>query len=116
MGSLFNKGLYATNLISYQWYLFLGGFGVTYLFAFMYGQTGYLKGRMSIVSTLVNIISVVIPFIGGIVIFGDALLITSPDIPFDFFRYFKILGFLWIILGVILCYHPTEKILETKSQ
>ena len=101
LGSVLNKGLYAINLIDGFFYILLIFFGISYSLAFFYSQAAYLKGRMSIVSTIVNIFSIIIPFIGGIFIFGDPL-ILSNEIPF--LGYLKIIGLISIVIGVLLNY------------
>lgn len=92
MGSLFNKGLYSLNLQQGFFIILLMFFGLSYFLAFVFGQAAYLKGRMSIVSVLVNILSILTPFIGGIIVFGEL------------FQIFKITGLVLIIVGILLNY------------
>ncbi len=92
MGSIFNKGLYSSNLHQGYFTILLILFVLSYFLAFIYGQAAYLKGRMSIVSVLVNIFSIFIPFIGGIIIFEES------------FQLLKITGLVLIIVGILLNY------------
>jgi len=100
MGSVFNKGLYSSNL-QQGYFTFLAIFFViSYFLAFIYGQAAYLKGRMSIVSVLVNILSILTPFMGGIIIFGES------------FQLLKITGLVLIIMGILLNYKKKNSIPE----
>ncbi len=92
MGSIFNKGLYSSNLQQGYFTILVILFVLSYFLAFIYGQAAYLKGRMSIVSVLVNILSILTPFIGGIIIFGES------------FQLLKISGLVLIIAGILLNY------------
>jgi transporter family protein len=100
LGSVINKGLYAINLVGF-FFIFLVLFGISYGMAFFYSQAAYLKGRMSIVSTIVNIFSIIIPFIGGIFIFGDPLILSTQN---PFLNYLKIIGLVSIVIGVFMNY------------
>lgn len=101
LGSVLNKGLYAINLVDGFFFVLLVIFGLSYGMAFFYSQAAYLKGRMSIVSTIVNIFSIIIPFIGGIFIFGDPLILSTQN---PFLNYLKIIGLVSIVIGVFMNY------------
>jgi drug/metabolite transporter (DMT)-like permease len=105
LGSLYNKALYASGNSVLLKVIFLSLFGLSYFFAFLTGQTAYLKGRMSIVSTFVNIMSIVTPFIGGVILFGESFVLSSELV---FFRWSKVLGLILIIIGIILNYPHQE--------
>jgi len=100
MGSVFNKGLYSSNLQQGYFTILVILFVISYFLAFIYGQAAYLKGRMSIVSVLVNILSILTPFIGGIIIFGES------------FQLLKISGLVLIIAGILLNYKKKNSIPE----
>ncbi len=97
LGGIANKGLYAVNIRSGYYWILSGIFVVTYIIAFFYGQAAYLKGRMSIVSTLVNIVSILTPFVGGILIFGEPLIITELS---GIYQWIKVFGLAVIIAGI----------------
>ena len=99
MGSVYNKVLFVEPISTL--YLILGGsfFTICYGFAFLFGQTAYLKGRMSIVSIIVNILSILTPFIGGALLFNESFIIESEQ---WFWRWSKILGVGLIASGIIL--------------
>ncbi|MHA1610739.1 MAG: EamA family transporter [Promethearchaeota archaeon] len=105
LGSLFNKALYASGMNGWYQALFLGLFGVTYFLAFLSGQQAYLVGRMSIVSTLVNIVSIVIPFLGGVFLFDEPLLIPGVT---GVEQFLKLIGLGCIIIGISLNYTPVD--------
>ncbi|MHA1561233.1 MAG: hypothetical protein ACTSPA_03835 [Promethearchaeota archaeon] len=100
MGSIFNKGLYSSNLQRGYFTILVILFVISYFLAFIYGQAAYLKGRMSIVSVLVNILSILTPFIGGIIIFEES------------FQLLKITGLVLIIVGILLNYKKENSIPE----
>ena len=110
LGAIFNKAMYQGSLEPKLLYflMFAALFGIAYFIAFVYGQFAYSEGRMSLVSTIVNITSILIPFIGGILIFGEKLLI-----PFDrkilFPQSFtKMMGLFIIIGGILIAYKPEK--------
>ncbi|WP_371804618.1 EamA family transporter [Candidatus Lokiarchaeum ossiferum] len=96
-GSIFNKAAYSTNNSYFLTTVFIIFFGISYGFAFLSGQSAYLNGRMSIVSTLVNVFSILTPFIGGILIFEETLIL---DTPIGWMKYLKIIGLICILLGI----------------
>ncbi len=102
LGSLFNKSAYSAGFGTPLSLLFLGLWGISYLFAFLYGQMAYIRGRMSMVSPIVNIISIIIPFIGGILVLGES--IYTPDSSSPLVSTFKIFGVIIIIMGILLSY------------
>ena len=77
------------NLINVYFFLFAIYNSLAYL-AF---QAALSNGRASIVFMLVNGISLVIPVIGGALIFNEALLI---------YPYYRLLGIILILLGIII--------------
>ncbi len=101
VGGLFNKAFYASNLAPNYQTLFIVLFIFSYVAAFFYGQAGYLRGRMSIISPIVNIVSIITPFIGGIIIFHENLLIPGKT---GIESGVKIIGMISIISGLILHY------------
>ncbi len=110
LGAIFNKAMYQETLEPRILFfsIFLIFFGISYFIAFLYGQFAYSKGRMSFVSTIVNIIGIIVPFIGGILIFGENFFIYfNGNLVFPN-SYMKILGFFLIIVGVLLAYNLKE--------
>ncbi|MBD3350953.1 MAG: EamA family transporter [Candidatus Lokiarchaeota archaeon] len=102
LGAVYNKAFYnpsVDNMISKL--LILGFFAISYALAFLYGQYSYSEGRMSIVSVIVNITSVVVPFIGGAIIFDESIiLIINESIIFPH-SYLKIIALTLILIGIL---------------
>lgn len=109
IGTIFNKSLFGfSNGFSIFEALILLLFVGSYGFAFMYGQFALSEGRLSIVAPISNITSIIIPFIGGIIIFGDNLFIPiSGNIVFPL-SFIKLIGLILIIAGVILIYKKPQ--------
>lgn len=99
MGSVYNKILFSINSSNFYKIIGLILFLSTYLGAFLYGQTAYLKGRMSIVSSLVNVMSIITPFIGGILLFNENFLLPNNN---GFWRFSKLIGTITILIGIVL--------------
>ena len=97
MGAIYNKSLYAQNISPALFYFSLSLFALTYTLAFFHGQAAYLHGRMSIISSVVNIFIILLPFLGGFLIFGDPLILSGVD---GIAQYVKIIGLILIILGI----------------
>lgn len=110
-GSIFNKAVYSSDNSLILTIIFVILFGISYSFAFLSGQSAYLNGRMSIVSTLVNVFSILTPFIGGIMIFEESLLINTPIV---WMKYLKIFGLICILLGI--AFTSIGKTKDSKSQ
>ncbi len=111
LGSIFNKAMYQ-NIYSpplLYFTIFAILFGISYFFAFIFGQFAYSEGRMAMVSTIVNVISILIPFIGGVLIFNEELLILFEDRYTFPNSYVKIFGLVLIIIGVLLAYKNDTK-------
>jgi drug/metabolite transporter (DMT)-like permease len=106
LGGVFNKTFYASNLRPGFFTFFLILFLVAYCTAYFYGQAAYLKGRISVISPIVNIFSILIPFFGGIIIFDEFLFISSASV---IVRSLKIVGFIFIIIGIMLNYTVAGK-------
>lgn len=119
LGGIFNKAL--LNSIDSgvgATLTMLAFFGLAYGLAFLYGQYAYSQGRMSMVSTLVNIISISVAFAGGIIIFGDSLIYyisiansggnDSLGVVFPW-SFMKLIGFALIISGILLA-HKKEQL------
>ena len=105
LGSIFNKSMYNPDITSKGYdismiLLFAGTYGM----AFLYGQYAYSEGRMSFVSTLVNISSILIPFIGGLFIFSDNINLV------------KAIGFVLIIVGILFAYKPIRNENDSKEE
>lgn len=81
-----------------------GLFAISYGIAFLYGQFSYSEGRMSFVSALVNIMSILVPFIGGILIFTENLFIPIDSQLIFPWSYIKLLGLVLTIIGIIVAY------------
>lgn len=108
LGAIFNKAMYQDFYTPQVLYFIIFAilFAISYFIAFMFGQFAYSEGRMSLVSTIVNIISILVPFIGGILIFNETLLIPlNGQIRFPD-SFVKIIGLVFIIIGVLLAYKP----------
>lgn len=68
----------------------------------------YQKTYNPMVSTIVNIMSILIPFIGGILIFGENFIILiNGGIIFPS-SFIKVLGLILIITGVLIAYNPEK--------
>ena len=110
LGAIFNKAMYQTVYNPQLFFIiFLILFGISYFIAFMYGQFAYSQGRMSLVSTIVNIISILVPFLGGILIFGENFILwIEGEIQFPG-SYMKVIGLILIVSGVLLAYNPKKE-------
>lgn len=105
LGALFNKSFYNVEDADFGYTIaLLGLFGLSYGTAFLYGQFSYSEGRMSLVSALVNIMSVIVPFIGGILIFTENLFIPIEGNLVLPWSYIKIVGLILTISGIIIAY------------
>lgn len=115
LGAIFNKSLYQEVYNPQLFFIiFLILFAISYFIAFTFGQFAYSEGRMSMVSTIVNIISILIPFVGGILIFGENFIILlNGEMQFPG-SYMKLIGFTLIIIGVLLAYNPKKDEMNSK--
>lgn len=117
LGAIFNKAMYqeAHEPKLLYFLLFATFFGISYFIAFVYGQFAYSKGRMSFVSTIVNITSILIPFIGGIIVFAESFLILiEGNVRFPW-SFLKIGGLVVILFGILMAYNPNPDNKEIKE-
>jgi hypothetical protein len=71
---------------------------------------------MAIASLLSNVFSMLIPFIGGVFIFNEPVILTvSSSDGFFLAPYSKLIGFILIIIGVLLCYKPSKTAEKNQS-
>lgn len=107
LGALFNKALFEFFGTAWGMVALLGaGFGASYLGAFLLGQYAYARGRMAVSSPLVNLASIALPFVGGVLVFGELLLVpVAGEVAFPG-SFTKLFGFGVTIAGILLAYHP----------
>lgn len=109
LGTIFNKTLFSFSnnfsLVEVVLILFFVG---SYAFAFIYVQFALSEGRLSIVSTISNITSIIIPFIGGIFVFGDNFLIPIDGNIIFPLSFMKLIGLILIVTGILLIYKKPE--------
>ena len=107
LGSLFNKSAYSVGIGTISFFFFMLFWEISYLLAFLYGQMAYLKGRMSMVSPIVNIVSILVPFFGGVLVLGESF--YTPDSSNSIISFAKLSGLMIIIVGIMLSYKKTTE-------
>lgn len=114
LGVLFNKAIYETgfsyDLASYLYNPFTYLLVISYMCGLFIEVIAFSQGRLVVVGTVMNIIGVGIPIIGGLFIFNESLFILfSGSIIFPL-SYLKLIGIILIIVGTIAIYPKIEKI------
>lgn len=114
LGVIFNNAIYRSggslsDLSSLIFNPFTYLLVVSYFFGVFIEVVAFSEGRLVIVGPVINTVGVVLPIIGAVVVFNEALLVPSVGLPWSLI---KIFGIILVIIGAILIYPRVSKIKE----
>ena len=66
---------------------------------FILKQLAFIKGRASVIIPITSSLSIIIPIIAAIIVFGEPLIVVDQVIPF--FSFLRPIGIITILTGVI---------------